>query len=241
MPFPQLQSMIEYPCLYYPGVVGCSMEEFPLFPLHTVLFPGMPLRLHIFEERYKRMISLCLERQQPFGVVLIRRGVEALGPVAEPFPIGCTARIVQVRRLDDGRMNIVAVGEERFRILSLDKEALPYLVSNIELFPLANQYTDEVRQASQRLRTWLLRYVRLLIEAGKGQFDPRELPNKPASLAYLAATLLQMPSHKKQQLLVIEEALDLVNTLLVAYRREVALLKVLMDEKERESGSFSIN
>jgi Lon protease-like protein len=217
------------------------MEEFPLFPLHTVLFPGMPLRLHIFEERYKRMISLCLERQQPFGVVLIQRGVEAMGPVAEPFPVGCTARIVQVRRLENGRMNIVAVGEERFRILSLNREALPYLVSQIELFPLANQHSSQVRLASQRLRTWLLRYVRLLIEAGKGQFDPRELPNKPASLAYLAATLLQMPTQKKQQLLVIEEAIDMVEALLVDYRREVALLRAMLDEKEQQSGSFSMN
>ena len=61
------------------------MQEIPLFPLNTVLFPNAPLRLHIFEERYKRMVNDCLAEKQPFGVVLIRHGLEALGPLAEPF------------------------------------------------------------------------------------------------------------------------------------------------------------
>ncbi len=78
------------------------MFEIPLFPLNTVLFPGTPIHLHIFEERYKQMINLCLQEQRPFGVVLIRNGMEALGPLAEPFHIGCTAEIAHVERLEDG-------------------------------------------------------------------------------------------------------------------------------------------
>src|SRR5512147_2655499 len=93
-----------------------SMYELPLFPLNTVLFPGMPISLHIFEPRYKLMIEQCIQIAQPFGVVLIREGVEALGPSAEPHQIGCSAQITQVERLEDGRMNIVAVGVERFQI-----------------------------------------------------------------------------------------------------------------------------
>jgi Lon protease-like protein len=57
------------------------MFELPLFPLNTVLFPGMPLTLHIFEDRYKRMIRTCLKTRQPFGVVLVRHGQEAFGPL----------------------------------------------------------------------------------------------------------------------------------------------------------------
>ena len=86
------------------------MFELPLFPLNTVLFPGMPLPLHIFEDRYKQMINNCLEEKEPFGVVLIRNGKEALGPLAQPHSIGCTARIVEVQKLSDGRMNITSVG-----------------------------------------------------------------------------------------------------------------------------------
>jgi len=72
------------------------MFELPLFPLNTVLYPGTPLYLHIFEPRYQRMINLCLNEHRPFGVVLIRHGQEALGPLAEPYRIGCTADIIRV-------------------------------------------------------------------------------------------------------------------------------------------------
>ena len=69
--------------------------ELPLFPLNTVLFPGATLPLHIFEDRYKEMISQCIEEHRPFGVLLIRKGREA-GDLAEPFEIGTTAHIARV-------------------------------------------------------------------------------------------------------------------------------------------------
>ena len=82
------------------------MYELPLFPLNTVLFPGMPIKLHIFEERYKLMISRCYTEGQPFGVALIKSGNE-VGRKAEPFLVGCTAVITELEPLPDGRMNIV--------------------------------------------------------------------------------------------------------------------------------------
>ena len=106
------------------------MVELPLFPLHTVLFPGMPLPLHIFESRYKQMIDYCLKENSTFGVSLIHRGSEAFGPLAEPHKIGCTARIIEVQPLDDGRLNIVTVGERRFRIHSLNFD-MPYLLGKV--------------------------------------------------------------------------------------------------------------
>ncbi len=107
--------------------MALPMFELPLFPLHTVLFPGTPIHLHIFEDRYKQMINLCLDKHRPFGIVLIREGMEALGPLAEPYRIGCTAHIVHIQRLEQDRMNIVAIGQERFEIQSLDFLAIPYL------------------------------------------------------------------------------------------------------------------
>jgi hypothetical protein len=114
------------------------MYELPLFPLNTVLFPGMPIDLHIFEPRYLLMISRCLTAEQPFGVVLIRTGLEANGALAEPYSIGTTARISTVEHLADGRMNLTALGEERFEILSLDRSG-PYLVGQVQAArPAAN-------------------------------------------------------------------------------------------------------
>jgi Lon protease-like protein len=217
------------------------MYDLPLFPLHTVLFPGTPLHLHIFEERYKRMVSLCLENQTPFGVVLIRRGSEALGPLAEPYPIGCTAQIVQTQRLEEGRMNIEAVGVERFKIVEIDEQALPYLMGSVETYPLQQADPAAVKEAGFRLRLWVRRYLGTLSEAGKSQFDPNLLPNDPVALAYLAATLVQMPAAQKQEILALPSDLELVESLHLTYRRETAFLNTILTKGDRGHGSFSTN
>jgi Lon protease-like protein len=87
----------------------------PLFPLHTVLFPGGPLPLRIFETRYTDMVRRCTREQQPFGVVLIQEGDEA-GPVATTATVGCSARIADFYTLKDGLLGISCVGERKFRV-----------------------------------------------------------------------------------------------------------------------------
>jgi len=82
--------------------------------LNVVLFPGATLPLHIFEERYKLLIGRCLEEKLPFGVVLIRKGNE-VGEPGEPFDVGCTAHILRVQHLQEGRMNLLCRGGKRFR------------------------------------------------------------------------------------------------------------------------------
>jgi len=86
-----------------------------LFPLQTVLFPGGPLPLRIFETRYTDMVRRCMREQQPFGVVLIQEGEEA-GPVATTATVGCSARIVDFCTLQDGLLGISCVGERKFRV-----------------------------------------------------------------------------------------------------------------------------
>src|SRR3982751_2871548 len=105
------------------------MYDLPIFPLNTVLFPGMPLKLHIFEERYKLMISRCYQSGQPFGVALIKSGQD-VGGRAEPFMVGCTAIISEMEPLPGGRMNIVAVGRERFVAHGFRYDQ-PYLVAEV--------------------------------------------------------------------------------------------------------------
>lgn len=87
----------------------------PLFPLHTVLFPGGPLPLRIFETRYTDMVRRCTREQQPFGVVLIQEGDEA-GPVATTSTVGCSARIADFYTMQDGLLGISCVGERKFRV-----------------------------------------------------------------------------------------------------------------------------
>ena len=92
-----------------------------LFPLHTVLFPGGPLPLRIFETRYTDMVRRCMREQQPFGVVLIQEGDEA-GPVATTATIGCSARIADFYTMQDGLLGISCVGDRKFLVESVRRE-----------------------------------------------------------------------------------------------------------------------
>jgi len=87
----------------------------PLFPLHTVLFPGGPLPLRIFETRYTDMVRRCAREESPFGVVLIQEGQEA-GEVATTAGVGCSARIADFHTLKDGLLGISCLGERKFRV-----------------------------------------------------------------------------------------------------------------------------
>jgi Lon protease-like protein len=105
----------------------------PLFPLNTVLFPGGPLPLRIFEPRYLEMISECLKNDTPFGVLLIREGGET-GP-ATTYSIGTLARITDWYQGSDGLLGVTAIGEQRFRLLSSERLASGLNVGEIEILP----------------------------------------------------------------------------------------------------------
>ncbi len=105
----------------------------PLFPLNTVLFPGGPLPLRIFETRYIDMISERLQKDAPFGVLLIREGDEAGN--ATTFEVGTLARIIDWYQGSDGLLGVTAVGEQRFRLLSAERQPDGLNVGEIELLP----------------------------------------------------------------------------------------------------------
>jgi Lon protease-like protein len=217
-------------------------SDMPLFPLNTVLFPGAPIHLHIFEPRYQRMITTCLDEQRPFGVVLIRRGLEALGPLAEPHTVGCSAQITNVERLEGGRMNIVAIGQERFRILSLDSRAFPYLIGAIQTFPLEVDDPPGLARSGRRLRGQVIRLMRTQLSVLGQTLDPDSLPTDPIELAYLAASVLQISPEQKQKLLQVVHAEELLLQIQDIYRREQALVEGILAHGDRESDRpFSLN
>lgn len=219
------------------------MYEIPLFPLNSVLFPGTPLYLHIFEERYKRMVAYCRKTNSPFGVVLIHKGVEALGPIAEPYSIGCTAQIAHVQPLEQGRMNIIAMGLERFRILTT-KSDMPYLVGIVETIPIDPPSAKSLKAAVNTFRPWFERYISQLSKIEGEKFNLPDLVPDPLSFTYLSAMLLQIPMEEKQNLLEMDDPLLLIETLKRTYRREVAFLNAMLrtDDTGMEEGiSFSRN
>lgn len=213
------------------------MYELPLFPLNTVLFPGMPLPLHIFEERYKEMIGLCLRENRPFGVVKIQEGVAEGGPTAQPHRVGCTAEIAQVEDLDEGRLLIMTIGRERFRIAQLQDDK-PYLVGMVEPAPLIEDDTDRLQAGADALYPLVRKYLEILSRTGSVDFDAAQIPTDAVPLSYLAATIVQLPADAKQDLLAIDHASQLLQNVLRVYRREVALMQTM---PTGDQGIFSLN
>lgn len=203
------------------------MYELPLFPLNTVLFPGMPIHLHIFEMRYRAMIRRCLDGHRPFGVVLIRKGQEVDGP-ATPYSIGTSAIIAHLEPVPGGSMNLVALGMDRFRILELHHDQ-PYLTGRVEDIPLEKPHTLAVVRAQRTLREQMVEYLRLISRGLEDAPAPEELPMQEDVLHMLfsAAALLQVPVMEKQALLESKNAGQLLANLQRLYRRETALLPFL--------------
>ena len=108
--------------------------EVPLFPLNTVLFPGGPLPLRIFEARYVDMIGERMRNDAPFGVLLIREGTEAAGP-ASTYDVGTLARITDFYQGSDGLLGVTAIGERHFRLLSAERRPDGLNVGEIEMLP----------------------------------------------------------------------------------------------------------
>jgi Lon protease-like protein len=175
------------------------MVDLPLFPLNTVLFPGATLPLHIFEERYKLMMGECIDRELPFGVVLIKSGMEVGGP-AEPHSVGTTARVSRVQQLDDGRLNLVAVGVERFKIGAIT-QSQPYLRADVDLLPDTDTDLPATTTTAEEVGGLYVEYYRLALALTSQWQERVALPQLPAALADFVATRIETEPDLKQRLL----------------------------------------
>ncbi|MDE2747444.1 MAG: LON peptidase substrate-binding domain-containing protein [Chloroflexota bacterium] len=218
------------------------MARLPLFPLNTVLFPGMQIKLHIFEARYKLMINQCIDANEPFGIVLIKQGSEALGPASAPFSVGCTAAISEVQRLPLGRMNITAVGQRRFCINAIERSS-PFLLGDVDFFSPSEDEPELVQRYGAFLRALILRYLKILSSSEDASFDPERIPHRPRTVAQIASILLQTDNAQKQELLSMRSLSRLLATLVEIYRLETVLLNVRLSppDKDFNIGPFSRN
>jgi len=182
-------------------------ERIPLFPLNVVLFPGEQLPLHIFEPRYRRMTHECLEAKSPFGMLLaLPNGV---------VRVGCTAEIVDVvRKYEDGRMDILTVGREAFRILELFTDD-PLLQGQIDYLEDHDSLLEPVK--SQRLIEAYETCHTLLFSELPRSFE--EIA--PEQLAYAVAAALPLDLLWKQQILELRSEAERQERLL-GYLREWA-------------------
>ncbi len=216
-----------------------GMETLPLFPLNTVLFPGQLLPLHIFEPRYRQMIGECIQHGRAFGVVLIRSG-EEVGATAEPHDVGTTAHIVQVESEADDRMNILCVGKARFRIARLLHDK-PYLYGQVELWPWEPYLAGNADLA--RIRRHLDRYLHMLAETADSKLDV-SLPDDPAALANIAASVLQVELSEKQRLLTTPSINAMLIDVADLLQRELRAWQIVQASRQLspdEASSFSLN
>ena len=171
----------------------------PLFPLNVVLFPGNILPLHIFEERYRAMIHECLQEDSEFGIILAKGG----RVIGDSYSIGTAVKIIDSDIMEDGRMNIMTVGQYRFEVQEITCQT-PYLEALVD--PIStNLPIDPTRlqalisRASELCET----YENLLAETVTDWEVPKSLPERPFHLACHIATRLQITLIEKQRLLEI--------------------------------------
>ena len=179
-----------------------GLTRLALFPLNLVLFPGMELPLHIFEERYKDMIGECLEQDVPFGVVLIKEGLEVGAPAA-PERIGTSTRILRSEILDQGRMNIVTKGERRFEIEEIIQR-VPHVVGRVRF--LVELEGEGCAELIPQINDEYVNLVKNLTALTGGYTSRVEIPEDPIELSYAIAGNLNLEPHLRQSLLVTETA-----------------------------------
>jgi Lon protease-like protein len=207
-------------------------ETLPLFPLGTVLLPGASLPLHIFEPRYRQLTIDLVTGVIPgkqFGVVAVREGwtPDADG-IAGLHTVGCTAELRDVRRLPDGRFDLVTRGARRFKLLDLDAETKPYLNGTVEYLPDADTPADGADLTRMLISSARAAHRRYCTTAWKtGDWSEPGADVEAATLPHVLAADCLLPIRDRQDLLEQTsptERLRLVRALLA---REAGLLEQL--------------
>jgi Lon protease-like protein len=201
----------------------------PLFPLGTVLFPGLVLPLHIFEDRYRQLVRDLLAKPEPreFGVIAIRHGRETgIDGVSDLYEVGCTAEIREVEELEDGRFALVTVGSQRFRLKGLADPA-PYLAADVDL--LDDEVGDEAAAALavKPVQKAFLTYLAALADQRGVSFEVPELPDEPVLLSYLVAAAIVVDMQDKQRLLAAPDAVRRLAADRELLSREIRMLRTL--------------
>ncbi|MEY9963759.1 Lon protease-like protein [Streptacidiphilus sp. MAP12-16] len=218
-------------------------ERLPLFPLGTVLYPGLVLPLNVFEERYRRLVADLVSGPEPyrFGVVAIRDGrdvaptgqdggnqaLAGLGSDAAHslFDLGCVAEIASVESRKDGGYDLIATGTTRFRVQSFDATG-PYLTAEVERVP--EELGAEATMLAAAVERVFRAYQKRLAGARESTVTGlQDLPDDPMVLSYLVAAASVFDTTDKQRLLAADTAVERLTAELALLRRENAVLAKL--------------
>ncbi|MCI0490399.1 MAG: LON peptidase substrate-binding domain-containing protein [Blastocatellia bacterium] len=203
------------------------VEELPIFPLSTVLFPGAVLPLHVFEERYKAMINYAIENQRLFGLSYRKDADVGIETPPDIGSVGCMARIETVLPLEEGKMNLLSMGVVRYKVVSF-LQTDPFLIARVEIFTDDLEPDEDMPALFEELMDICKKFLAAAqtLNGLEPAISP-ELPEEPEAFSLLIASALPIDNDRKQRLL------EMISTKLRLTRLRSYVTEILSDYNER--------
>ena len=178
-----------------------GIRELPLFPLPLVLFPGVPLPLHIFEPRYQRMLADIRTHDQLFGLSYFDAS-EAAGELPPVGHVGCVAEVTEIQPLPDNRFNILTIGLIRYRLESYVDHGDPYLVGRVSFFEDEEEDAEFLEERADEVSKLFIRIASAVRIINDERASLPELPpTEPERLSFLVAAAMELSAEVKLELL----------------------------------------
>src|ERR1700730_317942 len=180
-------------------VIG--VKDLPIFPLSIVLFPGVPLPLHIFEQRYRQMLNDIRVNNNLFGISYfdVSTSEQEVPPAGH---IGCVAEVSETQTLPDGRSNILTVGVIRYRIEEYVERGDPYLVARVSFFEDEEDDNELLRNSSREVAETFTRIARAVRTINDERASLPDISDtEPQQLSFLVAAAMEVDTDLKQELL----------------------------------------
>ena len=206
------------------------MTTVPLFPLNTVVFPGMATPLHIFEDRYRALIRELLTIEavfdRVFGIIAIREGYEVGDHgMQSAHRVGTLVQLTEVEEYDDGRFDIEVIGRQRLRVLESDSTSGEFLRGEVEL--LTDTDEPDAGEEAERARSTFEVYRDQLSDLRGGPVLAGELPSDPAYLSYALASTCLLTLPQRQSMLEADGARERLGMLRRTLHEEMRAMRAV--------------
>jgi Lon protease-like protein len=215
-----------------------GVRELPLFPLPLVLFPGVPLPLHIFEERYRRMLEDVRVSNNLFGLSYFDPNALGAGERPGAGHVGCATEVVEVQTMPDGRSNILTVGVVRYRVAEYVESGDPYLVARVEFFEDEGGDAAVLRKRAGEVAEMFARIARAMRSINDERGALPELPlEDPERLSFLVAAVVEMEADAKQELLELRSTAERLRRVYALLAQAVSSYEERARTHERARGN----
>lgn len=178
-----------------------GVRELPVFPLPVVLFPGVPLPLHIFEPRYRQMLEDVSNEKNLFGLAYFdsNSSENDLPPKGQ---VGCVAEVAETQTFPDGRSNILTVGVVRYRIDSYVDRGTPYLMAQVSYFEDDEEESPSISESAKDVADTFTRIARAVRTINDERADLPDISDtEPERLSFLVSAAMEIETEVKQELL----------------------------------------